>query len=550
MDLNKKKQIAYQFYRDRGYTHEQSAGIVGNLIAESGLNSTIKGDPQVEGGSHGIAQWNRGRLAKLKSMYGDKWKDFESQLAFVDWELNNTEKKAGQAIRAAKTIEDATRQMMLKYERPKNQSDAAVQGRTKISNTVQPLGDYKPAEVPSFSKSPNGGFSGYEVDLQLPVMEPIFGTAMTTEEIMNEDTPEEELYQTPEWEEEVPIPQYSNEEVAEVEVEAEKEKTPEIQELDSISDYDLENEYSRTVSNNRMMIDDIFSLSIGEDEPEFFKEGGALNKNTSMINIGRKRFPIPLDVPSLTNTERAYLQKGGKVPNSSKIYKKAVNHAVGRISQGLPVFYNEDLEEVLQGMSVDDRVEYLKQEQNKNNIKNKLKITQSRDIDFEGELLNEIDRETQLELQRQMLQEGYDVGEDAVSDINLYIKDVFRKEIEEEEDLIDIEEGFDERMIQEFMRFGGRYTGDTENLVEDLGITEDEIDLLKRIKGSSRNLTRHLDYNLSDEYKDLYNNASRYKYLKSKLRNSNTEYSREGLATLIANNIGTPITKIEQGLYE
>jgi len=43
-DLNGNKKKAMEFFQSKGLTNYQAAGIVGNLIQESNLNTTIKGD--------------------------------------------------------------------------------------------------------------------------------------------------------------------------------------------------------------------------------------------------------------------------------------------------------------------------------------------------------------------------------------------------------------------------------------------------------------------------------------------------------------------------
>ncbi|HSO33774.1 MAG TPA: phage tail tip lysozyme, partial [Labilithrix sp.] len=65
------EQPAFDYFRARGLTGEQSAGIVGNLDVESGLDPTIvqKGGP-----GRGIAQWSAG--ARWDTTRGDNVKDY------------------------------------------------------------------------------------------------------------------------------------------------------------------------------------------------------------------------------------------------------------------------------------------------------------------------------------------------------------------------------------------------------------------------------------------------------------------------------------------
>jgi len=119
-------EIAYNFFISRGFTPQQAAGIVGNLIQESGVNlsTTIKSAGTER--SYGIAQWNSakaagnrlGLLKEYASDLGRPWTDLEVQLMFIMYELENYPYLGLGALRAARTIEEATIAFETKYERP------------------------------------------------------------------------------------------------------------------------------------------------------------------------------------------------------------------------------------------------------------------------------------------------------------------------------------------------------------------------------------------------------------------------------------------------
>lgn len=115
-----RKKVAMDFFKSKGLTTEQAAGIVGNLTAESAMNTTAKGDKNLPGGSIGIGQWNRERKSRLlafaKANKRD-WHDLETQLEYVWWELNNYETTAFKNLKNAKTVYAATA-AMIGYERP------------------------------------------------------------------------------------------------------------------------------------------------------------------------------------------------------------------------------------------------------------------------------------------------------------------------------------------------------------------------------------------------------------------------------------------------
>jgi hypothetical protein len=119
-------QDAMKYFVGKGYEPHKAAGIVANLIAESGRslnpNAVNKGDGRDGSDSIGIGQWNGPRAIALKQFaaaQGKPWNDLGVQLDFVDHELRGTEAKAGAMLNAARTPEEAAR-AMLHYERPKD----------------------------------------------------------------------------------------------------------------------------------------------------------------------------------------------------------------------------------------------------------------------------------------------------------------------------------------------------------------------------------------------------------------------------------------------
>lgn len=109
---------AVDFFTSKGWTPAQAAGIVGNLQAESGPN--LKTNAIGDGGrAYGIAQWHPDRQANFEREYGKNIRraGFKEQLAFVQWELENTERKAAAMLRRAKTPQQAAWVFDEYYER-------------------------------------------------------------------------------------------------------------------------------------------------------------------------------------------------------------------------------------------------------------------------------------------------------------------------------------------------------------------------------------------------------------------------------------------------
>lgn len=137
---NKKDAVgnAMKFFINNGYTSEQAAGIVGNLIAESNLNTGAEGDKGLKGGSSfGIAQWREGRLRQFEKLYGKHVKDasYHEQLQFILWELQNTHQSANRDILNSTTVEGASSAFTKKFEIPANKDQVAL-NRHSISRGV------------------------------------------------------------------------------------------------------------------------------------------------------------------------------------------------------------------------------------------------------------------------------------------------------------------------------------------------------------------------------------------------------------------------------
>ncbi len=141
-----KKKQALSYFVSKGYTPEAASGIVGNLVHESNLNTSAEGDIGYKGGSSfGVAQWRGDRLQRLKKMYGDNWTDFSNQLEFVDWELNNTHKSAGEKLRQSKNVHDAGRVFSDYYEIPQKKYNENKQRQLEVNRVATLMG--KTADV-------------------------------------------------------------------------------------------------------------------------------------------------------------------------------------------------------------------------------------------------------------------------------------------------------------------------------------------------------------------------------------------------------------------
>ena len=120
------------YFINKGLTRIQAKGIYGNLMQESGGNiQAISSDGY---DSYGLAQWTGPRKQKLFEMQGPN-PTIEQQLDFLWWELNNTHKDALRALKQAKTVYDATKIFMDKFERP-HKDYANFNRRLKYAHSI------------------------------------------------------------------------------------------------------------------------------------------------------------------------------------------------------------------------------------------------------------------------------------------------------------------------------------------------------------------------------------------------------------------------------
>lgn len=133
------------------FSEEQAKGIIANLMGESGrgLNSTAVGD---KGKAYGLAQWHSNRQADFEKIFNHPIQQgtFAEQVEFLKWELQHTEKAAGDRIRQAKTAQEATVAAVRFYERPKDKDRQSFERQANITEVNRGL-VMKRAAPPSLS---------------------------------------------------------------------------------------------------------------------------------------------------------------------------------------------------------------------------------------------------------------------------------------------------------------------------------------------------------------------------------------------------------------
>jgi len=117
---------SWNFFTGKGLTDEQTAGMIGNFMWESGGGTTINPSAENEIGAYGIAQWLGGRKTNLQEFAGAKDKpvsDLGVQLDFSWSELRGAESEAYAALidvngSGTEAVKTAAQVVMDKYERP------------------------------------------------------------------------------------------------------------------------------------------------------------------------------------------------------------------------------------------------------------------------------------------------------------------------------------------------------------------------------------------------------------------------------------------------
>ncbi|MER7072367.1 phage tail tip lysozyme [Terrabacter sp. NPDC000476] len=155
-------EIAFDYFVSKGLTERQSAGVVGNLIQESG--SPINPYANQPGGPGvGIAQWSEGgrwdtdsrdNMVWYAGLSGRNRYDLAAQLDFTWYELSTFSGYGLSSLKAATTVDSATTVFMQKFERC---GTCATTQRIAYANDV-------------LRKYGSGGTGGGSTETSLPVL--------------------------------------------------------------------------------------------------------------------------------------------------------------------------------------------------------------------------------------------------------------------------------------------------------------------------------------------------------------------------------------------
>ncbi|MGD0401307.1 MAG: phage tail tip lysozyme [Syntrophobacteraceae bacterium] len=152
-------QVAMRFFQKAGWSPEQSAGIVGNLSYESGgMKPNAK---EVGGKGWGLAQWTSPEriqgLAQYAQSKGEQTPSFKTQLEYVQQELTGPYRAAGEALKKAESVGDATKVFSDLYEIP---GVPNLTGRGMRAAQVLKLSGAPEAPAPSIMDRIRAGMGG------------------------------------------------------------------------------------------------------------------------------------------------------------------------------------------------------------------------------------------------------------------------------------------------------------------------------------------------------------------------------------------------------
>ena len=185
MALPKGKSIsaksAVDYLVSKGLSPAQAAGVVGNLIKESTLDSGAQNKAE---GAYGLAQWRGSRLqdlAQFASSRGKEISDVNTQLDFIMHEMNNKESRAGAMLRASNTAEEAAFNFGKYYERPKT----VEQSRMAYANSALKEYGTGGGNTSKVATNPASDINSFRAELQSSVNTKGFNLNSFSSELSN-----------------------------------------------------------------------------------------------------------------------------------------------------------------------------------------------------------------------------------------------------------------------------------------------------------------------------------------------------------------------------
>jgi Phage tail lysozyme len=122
-----------------GLTHEQAAGKIANLQAESGAGIKPWGVTGDNGTAFGAAQWRGDRFSNLQKFAADRGLDYRStaaQQGFMRHEYLGSERKAYDALTSTRTPQEAATAINRYYERSADRTGGRESNAARLSRLL------------------------------------------------------------------------------------------------------------------------------------------------------------------------------------------------------------------------------------------------------------------------------------------------------------------------------------------------------------------------------------------------------------------------------
>ena len=157
-------QIAFDYFRGKGFTSVQAAGIVGNLDQESGIDPTIS--QQGGGPGRGIAQWSAGgrwdtdpgdNLVAFAAQAGQSQDSLGVQLDFIMFELQTFPAYGLTKLQATTNVTDAATEFELDFEGCGIPSQCDVNSRISYAQSVLDAYGNDPVQTDGGTSSEDAG---------------------------------------------------------------------------------------------------------------------------------------------------------------------------------------------------------------------------------------------------------------------------------------------------------------------------------------------------------------------------------------------------------
>lgn len=157
-DQHGTRQEAIEFFRKQGYSAEQAAAIATTIQFESGYNAAAFNGAGGGRGARGAIQWRGDRIENYRRLFGHDpdQGSYQENLRFIQWELQNTERGANQALRQSHTEAEGVDALNRTYTRP---------GHPYSILRSKPLAAPSARDIAPISNAGSGGVAGSNVSI-------------------------------------------------------------------------------------------------------------------------------------------------------------------------------------------------------------------------------------------------------------------------------------------------------------------------------------------------------------------------------------------------